>query len=61
MNEKILSEIDSQRRKLELEIVKENHYNSVNRDILYICHSDLARDTPYRDYKYEDFRGKIIK
>ena len=53
MNDKIVSEIDNQRRKLELDMIKENHYNSVNRDILYICSEDLKRDTPHRNYKYE--------
>jgi hypothetical protein len=41
MNDKIVSEIDNQRRKLELDMIKENHYNSVNRDILYMCAQDL--------------------
>jgi len=44
---------------LALEIVKENHHNSVNRDILYICQSDFQRGNPFKNFKYEKFRDKI--
>ena len=52
----VVSEIESQRKKLELEIIKENYLNEVNRHILYICHSDGKQETPFRKFKYERFK-----
>ena len=56
LNEQVKSEIETQRRKLELEILKENYLNEVNRHILYICHSDGSQETPFRKFKYERFK-----
>lgn len=60
MNERVVAEIDSQRRKLELDILRENVRNEVNRDILYMCQQDYQTETPCRNLKYETFRKRII-
>lgn len=59
MSEQVKSQIDQQRKKLEIDIIKDNHLNSINRDILYVCHSDLNRSTPTKDFKFEHFRDRI--
>ena len=45
--------------KLEIEILKDNHKNSTNRDVLYICAEDLNRSTPTKDYKFEQFKHRV--
>ena len=52
-------EIEQQRRKIEVEIIKENHLNSINRDILYICGRDLEKKTPFRQFKFESYGRKL--
>ena len=42
-----------------MDIIKENWYNSVNRDILYFCGGDYKPDTPYRQFKYEAYQTQV--
>jgi hypothetical protein len=55
----VIGEIESQRKKLELDILKENYFNEVNRHILYICNNDLNQETPFRKFKYERFKSNL--
>ena len=59
LSDKVVAEIENQRKKLALDIIKENYHNSVNRDILYICQNDFQRGNPFKNFKFEKFREKI--
>lgn len=54
------AQLDLQRKKLEIDILMDNHNNEVNREILNLCKDDLARKQPTRDdFKYEQIRAHI--
>lgn len=59
LSQSVIGEIESQRKKLELDILKENYLNEVNRHILYICNNDLNQETPFRKFKYERFKSNL--
>jgi len=44
-----------QRKKLEIELIKDNYKNAVNSEILQSC-TDEGASTPTKDFKYENFR-----
>ena len=48
--------LDNMRKKLDIDIIKDNHMNSVNRDNLIVCSDYLHRSTPTKEFKYEKFR-----
>lgn len=43
---------------MEIEVIRDNYKNSVNKEIMVICESD-GRVTPTKEYKYEKIRERI--
>ena len=55
----LLKEIDQQRKKLEIEILKDNLTNQINRDILVMFEDDLSQPNPVKTFRYENFKSVI--
>ena len=58
-----MQQIKQQRKKLEIDIIKENHDNQINHLIMTtICKDDLALKQPVKsEWRFEKFKNKIFK